>query len=467
MRLSLLSVLFFLCIIVTGCSDNEETKKNIAPSKDEPKQEEKKEAQESESDSGPQKQDFSESKSFQDLQQVPEDQVDIINQLPGVFAGKEVFSDEMVPKVSEYVEDVPSLPENPTEEEYNQYVQYVFSLAADDFPDPNDLVKKWEFSMYGSPELKDSKYQFKDNYNVEIILDSSGSMNALVGDKTQMDLAKEAIDEFVSNLPEGVNISLRVYGHKGTGSEADKSKSCSGIEQVYGFDQYDSAAFDKAINQFKPSGWTPIGESLKQSFQSFEKYDGKTNTNLIYLVSDGIETCDGDPVKVAKDFADSNVSPIINVIGFNVDSSAQKQLKEVAESSNGIYSTVTNKEQLTAEFDRAEEVMKRWESWKNDALRDADAQRVDNSFDILGFSNDWKFTQRSQYLRMVNILSILQDQEKLSSEQKDELRNRMKELSGLYEESIEEILANLESMNKKQIEDLKSEIKKKYNNEVD
>jgi Ca-activated chloride channel homolog len=457
MKLSIIALFMTMSFLLVGCSENENTNEAV--------QENKKNDSRVEDTEGDQES-LVDKEVFTNLPDVPQNAVDIIHQLPGVYANKEVLGDDVEKQVINHVKDLPSLPEKPSEEEYDKYFQYVYSLAANDFPDPDDLVKKWEFSMYGSPEMEDPKYQFKENYNVEIILDSSGSMNAKVGDKTQMELAKEAINDFVSNLPEDVNVSLRVYGHKGTGEESDKEKSCSSIEQVYGFDKYDQVSFSDAINQFKPSGWTPIAESLKKSFESFKEYDQESNTNLIYLVSDGIETCDGDPVAVAKEFAGSNVSPIINVIGLNVDSKAQEQLKQVAESSEGIYSTVTNKNQLTEEFDRAQVILERWESWKTDAIRDADAQRVDNSFDILGFSNNWNFIEADQSLRVSYLLSILREQGKINFAQRDELKKRASNVQDLIDSSLDEILEDLKSMNEKEIESLKEEIKNKYKKEV-
>src|SRR5690606_41143319 len=55
-------------------------------------------------------------------------------------------------------------------------------------------------------------------------------------------------------------------------------------------------------------GWTPVAGALESAKESFAGLDAETNTNLIYLVSDGIETCDGDPVAAAKNFADSDRS---------------------------------------------------------------------------------------------------------------------------------------------------------------
>src|SRR5699024_2463307 len=51
----------------------------------------------------------------------------------------------------------------------------------------------------------------------------------------------------------------------------------------------------------------------------FKDYPADEYTNLVYVVSDGIETCDGNPVEVAESLSDSEIHPIVNVIGFGVD----------------------------------------------------------------------------------------------------------------------------------------------------
>jgi Ca-activated chloride channel homolog len=459
MRIKAILLFFTVLLFLAACSEKENTSETKQKDDQEEKAEEQVEKKENTS--------ISESDYFKELPEIPKSTLEVVEQTPGKYANQTVFQEGVTEKVNQEIKDIPPLPENPTEQEYETYFKYVYSLAANDFQDPDDLVKKWEFSMFGSSDLKDPKYQFKDNYNVEIILDSSGSMGAVVDGKTQMQLAKEAINEFVGSLPEEVNISLRVYGHKGTGDDSDKQKSCSSIEQVYGFEKYDSGAFNKALEQFQPSGWTPIAKSLKESFESFKKYDQETNTNLIYLVSDGIETCDGDPVKVADEFAGSNVSPIINVIGFNVDSQAQEQLKDVADSSNGIYTTVGNKEQLTNEFDRAQEVLLRWESWKADALIDLESKKLDNELDISTYSNDWNFLQEDQMLRINEILTLLREQDKINLDNEEELKNRSSEVMEVISEAYEEIVNDLNKTNKKGIESLKESINKKYNKQVE
>jgi Ca-activated chloride channel family protein len=443
---------------LAGCSE-----KNVDnSSKDHHEKKQPKNEQSIESSGNVSKQETT-TKIFDNLPELPTTAEDLITQSPGKFADQEILSDEIASKVKEEIKDLPPLNENPSEEELNEYMKYIYSLVATDFQDPNDLLNKWEFSMSGNPDLPESRFQFKDNYNIEIILDSSGSMANTINGKTMMELAKESINNFLSSLPKEANISLRVYGHKGSGADSDKALSCSSIEQVYGFGPYKQTEFNQSLNKFKPSGWTPIAKALEESKQSLAKFDAKTNTNLIYLVSDGVETCDGDPVKVAKSFASSNVAPIINVIGFNVDSEAQKQLKQVAESANGIYTTVTSGDQLKKEFQRAEEVLKNWERWKKDSIRSAEALRVDNSFDILELTNDWGYRATRQNLNIGYMLSILRDEGKITFKQEDQLKKIRKNIKELVIQTKKEMEGNLKEINIKEIEDLKKKINEKYN----
>lgn len=456
-KLTLL-ILLIIVLVLAGCSE-----KNVDnSSKDHHEKKQPKNEQSIESSGNVSKQETT-TKIFDNLPELPTTAEDLITQSPGKFADQEILSDEIASKVKEEIKDLPPLNENPSEEELNEYMKYIYSLVATDFQDPNDLLNKWEFSMSGNPDLPESRFQFKDNYNIEIILDSSGSMANTINGKTMMDLAKESINNFLSSLPKEANISLRVYGHKGSGADSDKALSCSSIEQVYGFGPYKQTEFNQSLNKFKPSGWTPIAKALEESKQSLAKFDAKTNTNLIYLVSDGVETCDGDPVKVAKSFASSNVAPIINVIGFNVDSEAQKQLKQVAESANGIYTTVTSGDQLKKEFQRAEEVLKNWERWKKDSIRSAEALRVDNSFDILELTNDWGYRATRQNLNIGYMLSILRDEGKITFKQEDQLKKIRKNIKELVIQTKKEMEGNLKEINIKEIEDLKKKINEKYN----
>ena len=159
------------------------------------------------------------------------------------------WNDELYDELYKEFEKIEPLREDATEEEMDLYFKFFYSLIAYDFADPQDTIKKWEFSSFGDPDLPDSRFHFKENFNIEILLDASGSMGNYIGSKMMMDIAKESIHNFLKEVPEEANISFRVYGHKGTGSRDDQELSCEAIEQVYGYAPYDENSFQQALVQ--------------------------------------------------------------------------------------------------------------------------------------------------------------------------------------------------------------------------
>ena len=198
------------------------------------------------------------------------------------------------------------------------------------------------------------------NANIAILLDASGSMAQQVGGKTKMELAKDAVNQFLASMPEGANVSLRVYGHKGSNSDSDKAISCGSSELVYKLKPYNQTEFADSLGRFQPTGWTPIANAINEAKADFKKAN-KPGQNIIYVVSDGVETCDGDPVKAAKELHDSNIGAVVNIIGFNVDSAGQKQLLEVAEAGGGVYKTVNSAEDFNELWE--EERSRLWNEW--------------------------------------------------------------------------------------------------------
>ncbi|MFC4558654.1 VWA domain-containing protein [Virgibacillus kekensis] len=464
----ILSVFIFL-LIMTACSENKTGDNNA---EDALKTEETLESQEKtkdvassdSSDEGSKEGNKKVNEVLKNTPLLPTDEAGFVKQNPGKFANKVIWDVEE--EVKQELKKLPPMSENSTEQELKKYLSYMYWLVAEDFPNPADVVKKWEFASFGNPNLPDARYHFKENYNVEIILDASGSMAADVNGKTRMQLAKETINNFLKSIPEKANVSLRVYGHKGSGSDSDKEMSCGAIEQVYGFAPYVEAKFQKALNQFNPSGWTPIAAALKQSKNALKQFDTKTNTNLIYLVSDGIGTCDGNPVEVAESLSKSNAKPIINIIGFGADAKAQSQLQKMAEVSGGIYSTVNDQRGLAEEFERAEEVLEAWEDWKEDAIEDLDMVGVHNSFDIMKITNDWSSISTSQSNNLVKVIGIAQDLGIITIDQRSTLSSMENDVVDRIDKIKDNIENRLENISIENIEKLKKSINEKYNKQT-
>lgn len=195
-------------------------------------------------------------------------------------------------------------------------------------------------------ELDLTKQKKQKTKNITVHIDSSGSMAAHVPGGEKMALAKSAIKSFVAGLPKDALITLRAYGHLGSGKPEDKNLSCSNTEVMYETSTYDENGFTEALNKFKPTGWTPLASSIKAAYDDLKMNAGEETENILYIVSDGIETCDGNPVEEAKKLAESDLNVKIYIIGFNVDDAGQKQLKETANASNGKYFTVNSKVEL-------------------------------------------------------------------------------------------------------------------------
>lgn len=458
MKLRKIMLASLLALLLAACQQEEQPEKTEA---DSDRQAESVNNKEQEKDGN---QDIQSILADKELIKIPETAQDLINQPVGEIGMLDVSSGdekEIKDAFFEAFGDVPALPKDASPEEMDLYFNYIYSIAAYDFQDPQNVVDQLEFSLSGTPET-DPRFSFKENYNIEIILDASGSMANYIGNETRMELAKKAIRDFVAKIPEEANVSLRVYGHEGTGSEADKAASCAAIDEVYKRGSYNQSGFEEALNTFEPAGWTPVAGALESAKASFTGLDSETNTNFIYLVSDGIETCGGDPVAVARSFAESAISPIINVIGFNADAETQQQLKDVAEAAAGIFSNVTNGDQLTEQFEQSEKVLENWKAWKSDSEFDVLEADNDSWLAITQFDNRWYLDSAQQEQGLERVARFLQDDEYITSEQRKYLSKKAAEIRELSNETNKQIMDELNSIKQEGLDSMRKKIDEQY-----
>ncbi len=187
----------------------------------------------------------------------------------------------------------------------------------------------------------------KNKNNLALIIDSSGSMVSKINGKTKLNIAKEAISSLIDNLNKNLNFSTIVYGHKGGNTKEKKPESCKGIDVLSDFNSPLNKEDLKAkINNLKPTGWTPIADSLTKTSNLFKTKTSENDNNIIILISDGEETCDGSPIQIAKKLAESDKKITIHVVGFDVMDKAEEQLKNIADKGNGKYFSAKNSTEL-------------------------------------------------------------------------------------------------------------------------
>ncbi|UFJ39256.1 VWA domain-containing protein [Brevibacillus humidisoli] len=151
---------------------------------------------------------------------LPTSMMETIEYPVGRFHG--VTKIEADPEAKAFYAKLPVPSENASDAEIEQYFTYIYSLVKPDFPNPRSISMNYSQSMPDGSGAVPAELQ-KETYNVEIVLDASGSMANKMDGKTRMELAKGAIADYLSSLPKEANVGLRVYGHKGTGSDAEKN----------------------------------------------------------------------------------------------------------------------------------------------------------------------------------------------------------------------------------------------------
>ncbi|MCM3719795.1 VWA domain-containing protein [Fictibacillus phosphorivorans] len=316
-----------------------------------------------------------------------------------------------------------------SEEAYNRIIA---AFAADHQPAFQELedfdITFEEVEAYEKYQEERGKEKKEGPLNVAILLDASGSMAAKVSGTDKMSAAKEALKKFAEGLPEDANVMLRVYGHKGSNANKDKNVSCESTEVMYPLGAYDKGAFQESLSKFKPTGWTPLAASIAASEKDLQ---GKEGNNVVYVVSDGIETCDGNPIEAAKKLHESNIKAEVNIIGFDVDNKGQQQLKAVAEAGGGEFQSVSSQKEL---FDQVES------NWSK-AMHDTRVNWA-SAMDITDIN--WSSSNKSMEMGKVytgTVIESLVDERSLLSDVVMNLRDQKKlsdeELTKL-DESIQE-----------------------------
>ena len=173
--------------------------------------------------------------------------------------------------------------------------------------------------------------------NLLIILDSSNSMWGQIDGEAKITTAQKVLGTLLTDLPESTNVGLMAYGHR-------EKESCEDIELVSSVGADDRSVLTAKINALQPKGKTPIAAALNASLDAFSNLEGQSNN--VVLISDGIETCDGDPCAAAAALASANIQARVHVIGFDVGAEEGTQLQCISQLGNGQYFSAANAEEL-------------------------------------------------------------------------------------------------------------------------
>ena len=169
-----------------------------------------------------------------------------------------------------------------------------------------------------------------DVTDLVLILDCSASMSDKIkGGQTKMDAAKQVVTELIQDFPAGRRLGFVVYGH-------DSARECQAVDVVRPLSEFDDSArqqLKKYVSDLRPSGYTPIARALDVATGQLGLAKGLSR---VVLITDGMESCKGDPVKAAADLV-AKSKATVDVIGFGLRPEEGKAVDQIARAGRGKY----------------------------------------------------------------------------------------------------------------------------------
>ena len=159
------------------------------------------------------------------------------------------------------------------------------------------------------------------------IYDASGSMWGQLDGKTKKDIASEVLATSVNNLPSNQNIGLMAYGHR-------KKGDCDDIEFLADLNNSSKTNITAAVSKMNALGKTPLARSASIAINSLK--ESNTRATII-LITDGIESCDGDLCNVVSEAKSNGINFKLHIVGFGLKEGETEQLKCAANAGGGKY----------------------------------------------------------------------------------------------------------------------------------
>jgi hypothetical protein len=175
---------------------------------------------------------------------------------------------------------------------------------------------------------------------VEFVIDASGSMLARSGGQRRIDIAKRALLGVLGDLPPGTPLALRVFGTR-------QANACR-TDLTMPLAPLDVAATQTQINGIEPQNLarSPIGASLREVGKDLGTVTGPA---LVLLITDGEETCDGDPKAAIESLRAGGLDVRVNIVGFAIDEIGLKETFAAwADVGAGAYFDAQDSEELAA-----------------------------------------------------------------------------------------------------------------------
>ncbi|MCA0059739.1 vWA domain-containing protein [Mesorhizobium sp. B261B1A] len=171
---------------------------------------------------------------------------------------------------------------------------------------------------------------------VIIILDASGSMWAQIDGRPKLEIARESLRSVLQSVPADDELGFMAYGHR-------KKGSCEDIQLIVPPQAGSASAISAAADSMKFLGKTPLTSAVKQAAEALKYTEDKAT---VVLITDGLETCGGDPCALGKELESSGVDFTADVVGFGLTADEGKQIACLADNTGGKYIQASDEKAL-------------------------------------------------------------------------------------------------------------------------
>ena len=160
-----------------------------------------------------------------------------------------------------------------------------------------------------------------------LVLDASGSMWGEVDGRPKIEIARETVASVVDTLPEYTRLGLMAYGHNRKGD-------CTDIDLLLPVEPVDGGRFLSTVQDIQPKGKTPLTTAVERAAERLRISEQPAS---VILVTDGIETCGGDPCALSEEHAETGIDFSALVIAFDLASQEAESVRCLAEDTGCLF----------------------------------------------------------------------------------------------------------------------------------
>lgn len=175
---------------------------------------------------------------------------------------------------------------------------------------------------------------------VALVLDTSGSMLKKLGKSTRIAVAKRSLRQLIEgSLPEDLPVALRTFepGRRSCGTRL--AVPLGPLDRADMVDRIRRLKIDKGTK-------TPLAAAIAAVAGDI---GGVTGPRIVVVVTDGAETCEGDPEAAVRSLVEAGIDTTVNIVGFALDNEELKaKMAAWAAAGGGVFTDAQDQSALSA-----------------------------------------------------------------------------------------------------------------------